>query len=104
VRRLKQKGRKQEHFDFIEVMACPSGCLNGGGQIRAEKGENIRDRLHQVEKVYNEQQISTPEKNQAAQELYKTWLTGSFAPNAITQLHTQYHAREKLINPLAIKW
>lgn len=22
-------------YDFVEVMACPSGCVNGGGQVRA---------------------------------------------------------------------
>jgi NADH-quinone oxidoreductase subunit G len=34
--------RGEEHFDFIEVMACPSGCVNGGGQpfsVRFEKKE-----------------------------------------------------------------
>ena len=28
-------------YDAVEVMACPSGCLNGGGQIRPEKRENM---------------------------------------------------------------
>lgn len=31
------KGRKSRHH-FVEVMACPSGCLNGGGQIRESAG------------------------------------------------------------------
>ena len=25
--------RKRCHYDFVEVMACPSGCLNGGAQV-----------------------------------------------------------------------
>jgi iron only hydrogenase large subunit-like protein len=24
-------------YDYIELMACPSGCLNGGGQIKPEQ-------------------------------------------------------------------
>jgi hypothetical protein len=30
---LKQKSGKNE-YDFVEIMACPSGCLNGGGQLK----------------------------------------------------------------------
>ncbi len=28
------KSPKGSAYDFVEVMACPSGCVNGGGQIR----------------------------------------------------------------------
>ncbi|KAI1729097.1 putative cytosolic Fe-S cluster assembly factor oxy-4 [Ditylenchus destructor] len=31
--------RNRLHLDFVEVMACPSGCGNGGGQIRGETSE-----------------------------------------------------------------
>jgi hypothetical protein len=24
---------KAQHYDFVEIMACPSGCLNGGAQV-----------------------------------------------------------------------
>jgi NADH-quinone oxidoreductase subunit G len=27
------------HYDFVEVMACPAGCINGGGQPRSSHGE-----------------------------------------------------------------
>ena len=27
-----ERVKNGEHFDFIEVMACPGGCVNGGGQ------------------------------------------------------------------------
>ncbi|KAJ7306103.1 hypothetical protein JRQ81_010469 [Phrynocephalus forsythii] len=37
VQKLK-RGRSPYHY--VEVMACPSGCLNGGGQIKAEGGAN----------------------------------------------------------------
>ena len=26
--------RNKCEYDFVEIMACPSGCINGGGQIR----------------------------------------------------------------------
>lgn len=35
VRKLKQPKRKNEiPLHFVEIMACPSGCINGGGQLK----------------------------------------------------------------------
>ncbi len=40
VQKLKRGGKGCD-FHFVEVMACPSGCLNGGAQARPETtGEN----------------------------------------------------------------
>ena len=27
-------------YDYIEIMACPGGCINGAGQIRVEKSRD----------------------------------------------------------------
>lgn len=32
-----QRVKNGEKFDFIEVMACPNGCINGGGQPRSHR-------------------------------------------------------------------
>ena len=29
--------RKRCDYDFVEILACPSGCLNGGAQLRPEE-------------------------------------------------------------------
>jgi len=46
--------RKKCGYDYIEVMACPSGCLNGGGQIKSQSGnkEDQKKRLEKVEDFY----------------------------------------------------
>lgn len=38
-------------YHFVEVMACPSGCVNGGGQIKPDKKEGPRDTRQRVDKV-----------------------------------------------------
>lgn len=38
-------------YHFVEVMACPSGCVNGGGQIKPKKKEGPRDTRQRVERV-----------------------------------------------------
>ncbi|GMF48144.1 unnamed protein product [[Candida] boidinii] len=37
--------------DFIEVMACPSGCINGGGQISGPEGKIAKEWLNKVLEV-----------------------------------------------------
>ncbi|KTW26678.1 hypothetical protein T552_02686 [Pneumocystis carinii B80] len=39
IRKLKTKKNRisqETGYDFVEVMACPSGCINGGGQLKPE--------------------------------------------------------------------
>lgn len=39
-------------YDYVEVMACPSACSNGGGQVRAREGEDPKEILSEVEELY----------------------------------------------------
>lgn len=42
-------------FDFVEAMACPSGCLNGGGQVRVadrETPSQTRERVAQTRELF----------------------------------------------------
>ncbi|NXI31203.1 NARFL factor, partial [Sterrhoptilus dennistouni] len=90
-------------YDYVEVMACPSGCLNGGGQIKLE-GESSKEELQQVERLYESLRAEIPEENQAVRELYEHWLGGWGSQRAQEMLHTQYHAVEKTNSALNIKW
>ena len=40
----------QKPFDYIEIMACPKGCLNGGGQI-SQKWETMKIQQGEEEEV-----------------------------------------------------
>ncbi|XP_029433424.1 cytosolic iron-sulfur assembly component 3 [Rhinatrema bivittatum] len=92
-------------YHYVEVMACPSGCLNGGGQIRAEgKGEASKDLLQRVEMLYDTAQTKIPEQNSSVTELYKQWLNGADSEEVKEALHTQYHAVEKMNTGFNIKW
>ncbi|NWS89413.1 NARFL factor, partial [Toxostoma redivivum] len=88
-------------YHYVEVMACPSGCLNGGGQIKLE-GESSKEELQEVERLYESPRAEVPEENQAVRELYQHWLGGSERAQAV--LHTQYHAVERANSALNIKW
>ncbi|KYO30827.1 cytosolic iron-sulfur assembly component 3 [Alligator mississippiensis] len=95
--------RGKSPYHYVEVMACPSGCLNGGGQLRAE-GEPSRELLQQVEQLYESVRTETPEANGSVQELYEQWLGGAASDKAGKILHTEYHAVEKMSTGFNIKW
>ncbi|KAM7038854.1 cytosolic iron-sulfur assembly component 3 [Acridotheres tristis] len=90
-------------YHYVEVMACPSGCLNGGGQIKLE-GQSSKEELQQVERLYESLRAEIPEENQAVRELYQHWLGGWGSERAQAVLHTQYHAVERTNSALSIKW
>ncbi|KAI1721461.1 putative cytosolic Fe-S cluster assembly factor oxy-4 [Ditylenchus destructor] len=83
--------RNRLHLDFIEVMACPSGCGNGGGQIRGETSEqratihtNVVSRYRGLNEAIIEAEID---------EIEQEW---SFLnPNYKNSLFTDYHALTK---------
>ncbi|XP_060748332.1 cytosolic Fe-S cluster assembly factor narfl isoform X1 [Tachysurus vachellii] len=96
--------RGKSPYHFVEVMACPSGCLNGGGQLKPVADQSNKDLLQQVEAAYRAERPSVPEKDERIAELYHTWLQGMGEEKARELLHTQYHAVEKSTSGLAIKW
>ncbi|KAF2883849.1 hypothetical protein ILUMI_22318 [Ignelater luminosus] len=101
VQKLK-RGKSQYHY--VEVMACPSGCLNGGAQIRPQGGITLKELTHNLESLYNSLPVEIPENNNCVKELYEVWLTGQDSDKVTAILHTSYHAVEKLNTALNIKW
>lgn len=81
-----------------------SGCLNGGGQLKALPGQNPKELLQKVEEIYRAERSMLPEDNNRVAELYQSWLCSVGEERAKELLHTQYHTVEKMTNGLAMKW
>ncbi|XP_051572866.1 cytosolic Fe-S cluster assembly factor narfl-like isoform X4 [Myxocyprinus asiaticus] len=96
--------RGKSPYHFVEVMACPSGCLNGGGQLKPSSEQSKKELLQQVEELYGAERTSTPEEDTRVAELYHSWLESVGEEKARLLLHTQYHAVEKNTSGLSIKW
>ncbi|XP_058814621.1 probable cytosolic Fe-S cluster assembly factor CPIJ010948 [Topomyia yanbarensis] len=91
-------------YHYIEIMACPSGCLNGGAQIRPIHGETQRELTVELETMYRHLPQSNPE-NETVETVYTTFLDNSGDNNKRKEfLHTNYHPIEKLNTALNIKW
>lgn len=100
VQKLK-RGRCPYHY--VEVMACPAGCLNGGGQLKAPDAPD-KQLLQDVERLYGMVRTEAPEDVPGVQELYGHWLHGEGSTQADRLLHTSYHAVEKASSGLSIRW
>ncbi|XP_077412628.1 cytosolic Fe-S cluster assembly factor narfl [Vanacampus margaritifer] len=96
--------RGKSPYHFVEVMACPSGCLNGGGQLKPSPGENPKEFLQKVEALYKAEEAQAPEDEGRVAELYQSWLGSVGEEHAKELLHTSYHAVEKMTNGLMMKW
>ena len=81
------------HYDFVEVMACPGGCVGGGGQpISAEDEERygVRgERLYHLDKT-NPMRFS--HENPDVQTLYEEFLGQPLSEKAEELLHTDHTA------------
>ncbi|XP_053708553.1 cytosolic Fe-S cluster assembly factor narfl [Synchiropus splendidus] len=91
-------------YHFVEVMACPSGCLNGGGQVKPKPGQNPKELLQKVEELYKAELVQEPEDATSVAELYQSWLKRVGEEKARELLHTKYHMVEKMTNGLTMKW
>lgn len=90
-----KSGEKQYHF--IEVMACPGGCIGGGGQPRYT---NNKVRQARIEAIYREDEgkkLRKSHENPAIAQLYSEFLTeGPLGHRSHELLHTTYTQREKI--------
>ncbi len=106
---LKIKKQKCE-YDFVEIMACPSGCINGGGQLRGltkETPADTRERIGEIERIYHSMTtLQTPDESPLVKFFYSTIGAGPLHEATRQLLHTRYHAVPKLeeVAPLATKW
>ncbi|KAH7661557.1 Fe-only hydrogenase protein [Dioscorea alata] len=92
-------------YHFLEVMACPSGCLNGGGQIKPEAGQSAKDLIQQLEDVYMQDvSIANPFLNPIVKRLYDEWLEEPGSEKAKRYIHTEYHPLVKSIASELHNW
>lgn len=89
-------------YTFIEVMACPGGCVNGGGQpiVSSEllnKGVDPRAlRAAAIYKMDKDSPIRKSHENPVVKKLYAEYFEKPGSHIAHEVLHTTYVKREKM--------
>ncbi len=83
------------HYHFIEVMACPGGCLGGGGQP-IPTNEDIRAR--RAAAIYGEDEglpLRKSHENPEVKMIYEEFLGAPNSHKSHSLLHTHYLARKQ---------
>lgn len=90
-----QAGRQDIHF--VEVMACPGGCINGGGQPIPSDPASVKARAKALYEIDEKESIKTAHKNPMVLDLYHTFLNEPGSEVCKGLLHTEYHKRDVLL-------
>ncbi|XP_056406467.1 nuclear prelamin A recognition factor [Hyla sarda] len=93
------------HYHFVEVLACPGGCLNGKGQARTVDGKPERAQLVEMEALFTSVPVvQSPEHNPRIQELYSSWLEGEESQKSRETLHNKYAPAAPNTARVDMKW
>jgi len=86
----------KSEFDFIEVMACPGGCVDGGGNLRSKKAymPNALKRRATLYNVDRAQKVRQSHNNAQIKALYRDFLQQPCSDKAHHLLHTMYNDRK----------
>ncbi len=90
----------EKNYEFIEIMACPGGCVTGGGQpiCSAKTYMDIDVKAERAKALYSEDERQTLRKsheNPDIVKLYDEFLGKPGSHKAHELLHTHYVARPK---------
>lgn len=83
-------------YHFIEVMACPGGCLSGGGQPIALDKEFRLNRQQAIYDCDKSLELRKSHENPAIKELYTSWLGEPLGEVSHKYLHTHYKQQNRL--------
>lgn len=85
------------NYDFIEVMACPGGCIDGGGHLRSNKRylKHAAERREGLFAIDRKKSVRQSHHNQQIQQLYRDFLGEPLSPLAHELLHTHYREHER---------
>lgn len=87
-----RNGRSDIHF--IEIMACPGGCVAGGGQHIGAETNDILARLKTLYEIDERDSIKVSHKNPEVIELYDNYLGKPLGHVSHELLHTKYKKRD----------
>ncbi len=90
----------EKDYTFVEIMACPGGCINGGGQpyVHDEVRNNIDLKTVRAQALYDydeERKLRRSHENPAVEVLYKEFFGEPNSHKAHELLHTTYRQRDK---------
>lgn len=78
-------------YTFIEIMACPDGCIGGGGQPRSQRAKILK-RLNALNDLDESMPLRRSQDNKSVHHLYDTFVGKPCGKKAHELFHTHYKA------------
>lgn len=98
-RYLLERIRSSEaYYDFVEVMACPGGCVGGAGQPVFTDMEVRRKRTKGIYENDRMLELHKSQDNPYITELYNAYLGDVGGEKAHALLHTHYKSRKRIVD------
>ena len=95
--RLIEKIRNKEvEYHLIEVMACPGGCIGGGGQPVPNTAEMRQKRSKGLYSIDATSTVKKSQNNPTIEKLYAEWLKTPNSDEAHYALHTHYGHKRRI--------
>jgi len=85
----------KDKYHFIEIMACPGGCINGGGQPLPFEFEKINKRMQAIYREDKRMPLRKSHENPVVQKIYKEFLGKPLSHKSEKLLHTKYFKRSE---------
>jgi NADP-reducing hydrogenase subunit HndD len=95
---LEQIRNGESQFHAIEVMACPGGCINGGGQpLHHGDVKKVEARWDAIYEADRNMPIRKSHENQSIQQIYKEFLGEPCGHKSHELLHTHYFDKQLVV-------
>lgn len=85
---------RKNDFHFIEIMACPGGCIGGGGQPLPVTREILLKRINAIYQEDARLPLRRSHENPLVKKIYNEFLDQPLSEKAEKLLHTRYFKRE----------
>lgn len=82
-------------YHFIEIMACPGGCIGGGGQPLTKSNKKRAERIGCIYVEDAELPLRKSHENPEVNTLYEEFLHEPLGHKSHELLHTHYHPQHK---------
>ncbi len=96
VRQARERG-EESPYHFIEVMACPGGCIGGGGQPYGISNEVRRKRMEGLYQDDHDRALRCSHENPSIKQIYNEFLGAPLSEKSEKLLHTRYKPRRSYL-------
>ncbi|TYQ16270.1 UNVERIFIED_CONTAM: NAD(P)-dependent iron-only hydrogenase catalytic subunit [Acetivibrio alkalicellulosi] len=94
---LEEIREEKDKYDAIEIMACPGGCIAGGGQpYHHGNYEIVKKRQDAIYEEDRNKKLRKSHENPEILKLYKEYIGEPYGETAHKLLHTHYEERERI--------